>query len=241
MLPWSRADYCRPHEESCALSPDSHRDQPLMRDVSARRRPLLPLGTLTYPFVRCILINSWERVDRRRASALGSLRGRRLPRVLPAAGPASAVGNSCAAASASASTYSAHARYWRGVGGVVYLAMHSSGYCRLASMSAQETPKFHLTSSTKLLHQHPNVYRSTAAFGPLAENPKRPELRAVSGSGAYRDRTGDLRLAKPNPSFLHQPGLGGIPGASRPFTRCFTGIAGRRRGLPPISCGMQAG
>jgi hypothetical protein len=148
MLPWSRADYCRPHEESCALSPDSHRDQPLMRDVSARRRPLLPLGTLTYPFVRCILINSWERVDRRRASALGSLRGRRLPRVLPAVGPASAVGSSCAAASASASTYSAHARYWRGVGGVVYLAMHSSGYCRSASMSAQETPKFHLTSST---------------------------------------------------------------------------------------------
>jgi hypothetical protein len=93
----------------------------------------------------------------------------------------------------------------------------------------------------ELPRQHPNVYRSTAAFGPLAENPKRPELRAVSGSGAYRDRTGDLRLAKPNPSFLHQPGLGGIPGASRPFTRCFTGIAGRRRGLPPISCGMQAG
>jgi hypothetical protein len=35
-----------------------------------------------------------------------------------------------------------------GVGGVVYLAMRSSGYCRSASMSAWETPKDHLMSST---------------------------------------------------------------------------------------------
>jgi hypothetical protein len=217
MLPWSRADYCRPHEESCALSPDSHRDQPLMRDVSARRRPLLPLGTLTYPFVRCILINSWERVDRRRASALGSLRGRRLPRVLPAAGPASAVGSSCAAASASASTYSAHARYWRGVGGVVYLAMHSSGYCRSASMSAQETPKFHLTSSTNC---PANTLTSTVPQPPsdpwrrIRNDPNCGQFRVVERAGIEPVTSG---LQSPIRRFVVGHGLSSGRGRLRPL------------------------
>ena len=52
---------------------------------------------------------------------------------------------------------------------------------------------------------------------------RRTTQNPCKSDGAYRDRTGDLRLAKPDSSFRGSPGLGGD---SR-----------REQAFPPLPCG----
>jgi hypothetical protein len=60
-------------------------------------------------------------------------------------------------------------------------------------------------------------------------------------SGAYRDRTGDLRLAKLCLASRAHPVGAGIADESRDSVRSLAGIAGRYRVLPATACGMYAG
>jgi hypothetical protein len=59
--------------------------------------------------------------------------------------------------------------------------------------------------------------------------------------GAYRDRTGDLRLAKLYSALRAEPGRAGITDESRDFVPRLAGIFGNRRRPPATSCGMYAG
>jgi hypothetical protein len=74
-----------------------------------------------------------------------------------------------------------------------------------------------------------------------AEAQETPADEEVPEDGAYRDRTGDLRLAKLYSTLWAEPGRAGITRKSRSFLRCVAGIGGSGRGLPATSCGMCAG
>jgi hypothetical protein len=64
---------------------------------------------------------------------------------------------------------------------------------------------------------------------------------ATFSDGAYRDRTGDLRLAKLCLASRAHPVGAGIADETRDSVRSLAGIAGRYRVLPATACGMYAG
>jgi hypothetical protein len=86
--------------------------------------------------------------------------------------------------------------------------------------------------------RHPGVHVWRARTATIAESSCQWE---VSRSGACRDRTGDLRLAKLCLALRVYPVRAGITGNSRDFGWRLAGIAGSRRGLPATACGMYAG